>query len=1687
MCAYAPRRRRPGRLVALAAVMILTACGDKQGGTPTTPVTPDPPASPAHIEVVAGNEQYGAPGTPLSQALVVRVTASDGAAVPNAIVGFAITRGGGTLSATSATTASDGTARLTSWTLGGEPGLNLVTAQVVETSLEVEFRAIAAERPVTLSMPGDTILYGGEMYEGSVVVDSSALVAVTRDGEMYLYYAGLGPLPQALSHETSRTSLRLRMADLLGELLTPAPGTLQLAAHQLGAAGVDANHEGGGTFTLSNTKRRMVGLKFGSSNLPPRILEPRGALASVASLRSLLGESGTSSVHPGAQLSVTLSEETTCEVFGSLVWLNLVPYGLWAQATYQGRGILQAASADPVYFAQVNVFDAALLAVAILDELAQVVEILPCGDVLASFITGASSTALGAAMQDYTGPGPMQEAVSSTVGSIFQGLAGCACDVTPAGPACAVADLIATVWSLGGFVVDDVVLRSYDVLATPVYGKVILTPDVTPGTLDISIAGLPGDAPAQVEVSGPSGFNVSVPRSAELAGLTPGEYTITATHVVWAGTRYEPTSSEQVADVAAGSGSSASVLYLAAGTQPAPTAVTLAPSYVGPQTFTMNASVDPRGLPTQAVFLYATDPSLAGSSSTPLRALDGETGSRLVSASVTVTESETPYYYRVVASSAAGVTQGDVVAVTPEVQVSARLDHWNGTTTQVEVGHPGTVSFTFTNTGTTTWTFGVDATLRAPDASTEALATKSVTVEAGSAETVSWTHTYDHVGSWDVRGNVWKEGSSPSTLLASSGWLEDHITVTPPPEIVDATIDHWNGTQTTVAEGASGVVRYTFTNAGTAVHTFGAQAELRKPDGSSVDLGVQSVTVGAGESVAVEWSHTFDVPGSWDVSGTVWDNPATRTNPLASSGWLEDHITVTAQQVVSATLDHWNGTQTSVLEGESGTVSYTFSNTGNVTWTFGAGATLRRPDGSNRDLELRRITLAPGTSHTVTWTHTYDSSGSWDLIGTVWRDPNDLQTSLASSGWMNGYVTVAARVTAAAIADWSGTNTSVQEGQSGVIRFTVTNTGNTAATFGAQARLRKPDGSTVVDLGIQAVSLQPGTSQAVSWAHTYDVPGAWDVEGLVRNGTTEGAPLLDDSGWKTGYVTVTAQEVVRARFESWDGTDRGLTAGSTGTVQIRFANTGSQEWTFGITATLRKPDGTEVALGLKSATVAQGASQTISWTHTYDTDGSWDVKATVWKESSSPVTALAESGWQLDYITVAPVTVAASLDDWAGTSTTVTEGESATVRFAMTNTGDVAWTYGAQASLRRPDGSTVDLGPTAVTLTPGASTTVSWSYAYDTPGAWDVRGIVWKESGAPYATALADSGWKEDYVTVAAAEVVAARIDGWAGTTTTLDENQTATVRLNFTNTGNVPWSYGAQAWLRAPDGTEIDLGQQPAAADAGASRPVDWTHALDQAGSWDVKGVVWKEDPGGTTALDATGWVEDYITVNAAPEITASIVGFLNDSHQGLDQAHTLRVTVQNTSAVAWTFGVHMAVQRPDGSEVDLGLQAVTLAASESSQLSFGMTPDMLGDWKYRAQVWKESTSPVTTQLADSGWLSGVQVLERLGVYVTDWVGGQFTLGSDATVKYRLQNNTSRPLNLWADLVIRRPDGTEFIAATNYLPLSTYAGVTVQRSFTVDQVGSWDAKVQVWLDVQRTTLVTESAWQTGLVGVGSS
>jgi hypothetical protein len=172
---------------------------------------------------------------------------------------------------------------------------------------------------------------------------------------------------------------------------------------------------------------------------------------------------------------------------------------------------------------------------------------------------------------------------------------------------------------------------------------------------------------------------------------------------------------------------------------------------------------------------------------------------------------------------------------------------------------------------------------------------------------------------------------------------------------------------------------------------------------------------------------------------------------------------------ISARIDNYSAEPRQLKVGETTTLKLNFTNTGNATWTFYAATTLKKPNGGTVDLSLQPVSLGQGQQGTVTWTHSADMEGNWDLVFGVWKESAH-QNSLDRTGWLVGYITVnqfetLPRLVLSSPLVISPAKDAYNAGESLQARFTIRNMGNVPTTLDVlTAGGRDPDG-TVIDFG----------------------------------------------------------------------------------------------------------------------------------------------------------------------------------------------------------------------------------------------------------------------------------------------------------------------------------------------------------------------------------------------------------------------------------------------------------------------------------------------------------------------------------------------------------------------------------------------------------------------------------------------
>ena len=131
----------------LATALLAVSCGSSNTVTTTTQT----------ISKYAGDNQSATVGTAVAIRPAVKITDQNGGAISGVTVTFSVASGGGSVTAATATSGSDGLATLGSWTLGPAAGTNTLIANASSTvGFTVTFTAtgVAAAVPTTMTKQG---------------------------------------------------------------------------------------------------------------------------------------------------------------------------------------------------------------------------------------------------------------------------------------------------------------------------------------------------------------------------------------------------------------------------------------------------------------------------------------------------------------------------------------------------------------------------------------------------------------------------------------------------------------------------------------------------------------------------------------------------------------------------------------------------------------------------------------------------------------------------------------------------------------------------------------------------------------------------------------------------------------------------------------------------------------------------------------------------------------------------------------------------------------------------------------------------------------------------------------------------------------------------------------------------------------------------------------------------------------------------------------------------------------------------------------------------------------------------------------------------------------------------------------------------------------------------------------------
>ena len=459
-----------------ASIFVFGACTDKI-------TNPEEVSLPETISVVSGNGQSVSPGRILPNKPIIEIKDQNENPAHDILVRFEVIKGSGVLTSAIAVSDNEGRAVLPAWQLG--PGMNLVRATVEDTELSTLILAIGVNEGVHLQVDDAEIIYGGLSHKQTLVVDSTALVAIVKENNTYLYHSSLGPIPQNLNDEISKKSLALKLLSGHSNDITSSKNQ---SSNNDDIAGVLISELSANTYRFENSKRRMVGIKFTPEGKGSRLLFPSGNLTFASRVASLLSTEGIIA-QDNPFFDRAFEEKTTCEVFGSTQTLTFGTPSLindWLRLFKPS--IQEALQSNPEYYARVNRIDATLMVLGAFSDLIGVVTEACFQALFASTFSRSTELLFLQNLADEIGPEAVKQASEELLYSILLEGATCLCQVGTAG-ACTILAKIQDLVSIGSLILNDGIVRTIDVSTTPAYAKIQLG-DTQQGQPDLSVAAI---------------------------------------------------------------------------------------------------------------------------------------------------------------------------------------------------------------------------------------------------------------------------------------------------------------------------------------------------------------------------------------------------------------------------------------------------------------------------------------------------------------------------------------------------------------------------------------------------------------------------------------------------------------------------------------------------------------------------------------------------------------------------------------------------------------------------------------------------------------------------------------------------------------------------------------------------------------------------------------------------------------------------------------------------------------------------------------------------------------------------------------------------------------------------------------------------------------------------------------------
>jgi|GEM_PF-3311889 len=225
------------------------------------------------------------------------------------------------------------------------------------------------------------------------------------------------------------------------------------------------------------------------------------------------------------------------------------------------------------------------------------------------------------------------------------------------------------------------------------------------------------------------------------------------------------------------------------------------------------------------------------------------------------------------------------------------------------------------------------------------------------------------------------------------------------------------------------------------------------------------------------------------------------------------------------------------IVGQSLELRMSIENFGSVPWTFYGAVTIRKPNGSEEDLNKQGVYLSAGSVSDVSWQYMPDQSGTYSIIFGLWKTPD---IPISHSNWINnafsvqsvgneitgtpsGQLTDQSTDYVSAMINGSG----ISHGESKVgypvsFKLNILNTGNTAHDFNGAVTVRHSDGSEF-NIPQKSVFLNPNES---AWVEFFYYPDRADIYDYILGIWADGEGLTNDGWVNDGFAIANNDQVV---------------------------------------------------------------------------------------------------------------------------------------------------------------------------------------------------------------------------------------------------------------------------------------------------------------------------------------------------------------------------------------------------------------------------------------------------------------------------------------------------------------------------------------------------------------------------------